>query len=42
MVEKRLKRLHNKIKRRIALGHDKPGDTQKLHELKLKLNYIDK
>lgn len=36
----RMKRRHNRIKRRIALGAAKPGDEQRLMELKRRLGYV--
>lgn len=34
-----LKRRHNKIKRRIELGVEKPGDIQQLQLLRTELGY---
>ena len=34
-----LKRRHNKLKRRIELGVDSPGDKEKLSVLKMELGY---
>lgn len=37
--EKQMKRQHNRIKNRIKNGHGKPGDEQKLKDLKVRLGY---